>query len=289
MYDQIASNKRKSYLLIGFFFILILALAFLFSYLTGLGGFGVIIAAFLAILLTLGNYYYSDDLVIAVSGAKPADERQYLQLHNEVEEMAIAAGIPKPRVYVVQDEAINAFATGRNPGHSVIAVTTGALKKLKRDELEGVIAHEMSHIKNYDVRFMTLAAVMVGIVVILSDIMLRMRWGGNDRGGGRASAFILIIGILFAIFAPIFAKLVQLAISRKREFLADASGALLTRYPDGLANALEKIKNDALPTQNANGATAPLYFANPFTKKKMASLFMSHPPIEERIAALRKM
>ena len=226
-------------------------------------------------------------------------KEEYPYLYNVVEGLAIAAGVPAPRCYVIDDTAPNAFATGRNPQHAVICVTTGILQKLDRVELEGVVAHEMSHIKNYDIRLQTVVVVMAGVVALLSDWMLRsFFWGGGrrrggreGRGGGGAGAILVVVGLALALLAPLFATIIQLAVSRKREFLADASGAMLTRYPAGLASALRKISADTEPLEAANKATAHLYIVNPLKDIKGAvnKLFSTHPPIEERIAALEKM
>jgi heat shock protein HtpX len=227
---------------------------------------------------------------------------EYPYLYNVVEGLAIAAGIPKPRCYVIDDTAPNAFASGRNPENAVVVVTTGILKKLNRAELEGVIAHELSHIKNYDILVQTLAVVMVGVIVLLSDWILRtFLWGGgrrrrtsSEREGGNAGAVLVIVALALAILSPLFAQLLRLAVSRKREFLADADGALLTRYPPGLASALRKLSADTEPLEAANKATAHMYIVNPLKGQKhgggaMARLFSTHPPIEERVAALEKM
>jgi len=293
LYRQIQDNKLKSWFFVGFLFILIVATSFFFGILTGMDTPAIIVLAFvLSILLTLGSYHYSDSIVVAATGAKPADEKEYRRLHSLVEGLCIASGIPKPKVYVLEDKAINAFATGRDPQHAVLCVTTGALEKLDKSELEGVIAHEMSHIKNYDMRFMTFAVVMVGIVGLISNIALRsMFWGGGRRDDNRGNAgwILLVIGIIFIILAPIFAKLVQLAVSRKREYLADASGAFLTRYPDGLASALKKIKLESLPVKTASTTTESLFFANPLNASAWNNLFSTHPPIDERIKRLESM
>lgn len=299
MYEQIASNKRKSIFLILFFVVLIFALAWAFGQVTEFGSYAIIPAVIIALLMTWGSYYYSDKIVLAVSRAKPVTKAEYPYLYNIVEGLAIAAGLPKPRCYVIDDSAPNAFATGRNPDKAVVAVTTGLLEKLNRAELEGVIAHEMSHIKNYDVLVQTLAVVMVGVVVLLSDwIMRTFLWGGgrrrrSDKGGGNAGAILALIALALAILSPIIAQLLKLAVSRKREFLADADGALLTRYPPGLASALKKLSADKEPLEVANKATAHMYIVNPLKDQKrggaMAKLFSTHPPIEDRIAALEKM
>ena len=295
MYEQIASNKRKSFFLILFFLCLIFGLAWLFGELTGWGPQGLVIAVVIAVAMTFGSYYASDKIVLAISKARPVTKKEYPHLYNVVEGLAIAAGLPKPRCYIIDDTAPNAFATGRNPKNSIIVVTSGLLQKLNRAELEGVIAHEMSHIKNYNMLVMTLAVVMVGVVALLSDWILRsFLWGGRRRSskdGGNIGAIIVVVGLILAIFSPLIAQLIRLAVSRKREFLADANGAFLTRYPPGLASALKKLAADREPLEAANKATAHLYIVNPLKdiKGSVNKLFSTHPPIQERIAALDKM
>jgi heat shock protein HtpX len=299
MYEQITRNKWKSFLLILFFLCLIFAISWAFGEVTGLGTQGLIFAGIIAVAMTFGSYYASDKIVLAISRARPVKKEDYPYLYNVVEGLAIAAGLPKPRCYVIDDTAPNAFASGRNPENSVIVVTTGLLQKLNRAELEGVIAHEMSHIKNYDVLVQTLAVVMVGVVALLSDWTLRtFFWGGGRRrsrdrsgGGGNAAAILIVVALVLAILSPIIAQLLRLAISRKREFLADANGALITRYPPGLASALKKLSADREPLEAANKATAHLYIVNPLKniKGRVNKLFSTHPPIEERVAALEKM
>jgi len=297
MYEQIARNKWKSFFLILFFLGLIFALTWLFSELTGLGPHGLILAVVIAMVMTFGSYYASDKIVLAISRAKPVTKQEYPYLYNVVEGLAIAAGLPKPRCYIIDDTAPNAFASGRNPKNSVIVVTKGLLQKLNRAELEGVIGHEMAHIKNYDVLVQTLAVVMVGVVALLSDWILRsFLWGGGRRrskskGGGNAGAILIVVGLVLAVLSPLISQLIRLAISRKREFLADANGALLTRYPPGLASALRKLAADREPLEAANKATAHLYIVNPLKdiKGQVNKLFSTHPPIEERVAALEKM
>jgi heat shock protein HtpX len=299
MYEQITRNKWRSFFLILFFLCLIFAISWAFGEVTGWGTEGLIIAGVIAVAMTFGSYYASDKIVLAISLARPVKKEDYPYLYNVVEGLAIAAGLPKPRCYVIDDTAPNAFASGRNPENSVIVVTTGLLQKLDRAELEGVIAHEMSHIKNYDVLVQTLAVVMVGIVALLSDWTLRtFFWGGGRRrsrdrgsGGGNAAAIFIVVALVLAILSPIIAQLLRLAISRKREFLADANGALLTRYPPGLASALKKLSADREPLEAANKATAHLYIVNPLKniKGRVNKLFSTHPPIEERVAALEKM
>ncbi len=299
MYEQITRNKWRSFFLILFFLCLIYAISWAFGQVTGWGTGGLIIAGIIAVAMTFGSYYASDKIVLAISRARPVKKEDYPYLYNVVEGLAIAAGLPKPRCYVIDDTAPNAFASGRNPENAVIVVTTGLLQKLDRAELEGVIAHEMSHIKNYDILVQTLAVVMVGIVALLSDWTLRtFFWGGGRRrsrsrgeGSGNAAAILIVAALILAILSPIVAQLLRLAISRKREFLADASGALLTRYPPGLASALKKLSADREPLEAANKATAHLYIVNPLKniKGRVNKLFSTHPPIEERVAALEKM
>ena len=294
MYERIASNKRRSALLVILFFGLIAVLAALLGAATGMGRAGFALAVVLSTVMTLVSYYASDSIVLAISRAKPARREDYPQLVNAVEGLTMAAGLPQPpRVYVIDDTAPNAFASGRNPGKAVVCVTTGLLSKLDRTELEGVVAHEMSHIKNYDVRLQTLVVVMVGVVALLSDWILRsFFWGGRRRGkGGGGAAVFILVGLVLAALSPLIARLIQFAVSRRREFLADADGALLTRYPAGLASALRKIAADKEPLEAANKATAHLYIVNPLKDVKGAvnRLFSTHPPLEERITALEKM
>ncbi|MDP1808237.1 MAG: M48 family metallopeptidase [Actinomycetota bacterium] len=295
MYEEITSNKRRSWLLIFVFVSLVGAIGWIFGQLTQFGYGGLVVAVAVAIVMAVGSYYNSDKVVLAMSHAHPADPKQYQFLHNTVEGLAIAAGIPKPKIYVIDDAAPNAFATGRDPDHSVIAVTTGLLAKMDRLELEGVVAHEMSHIRNYDIKFMTLTVVLVGVVILLSHWLLRsFWWGGRDReeGGGGGFIILMVVGLVLAILAPILAQLIKLAVSRKREYLADANGALLTRYPAGLAGALRKIAADPAPLAGANEATAPLYISPPKQRGltgKVKELWSTHPPTEERIKRLEAM
>lgn len=298
MYKQISRNKRRSFFLILFFFALIFVLTWVFGQMTELGAYALIPALVIAVLATFTSYFYSDRIALAVSRARPVKKEEYPHLYNVVEGLAIAAGLPKPRCYVINDTAPNAFATGRNPENSVIVVTEGLLSKLNRVELEGIIAHEMSHIKNYDILVQTLAVVMVGVIALLSDwIMRSFFWGGgkrrsSDRGkSGNAAAIFLVVGLILAILSPLIAQLLRLAVSRKREFLADASSAMMTRYPAGLASALRKLAADKEPLEVANKATAHMYIINPLKEHKgrMNKLFSTHPPIEERIAALESM
>jgi heat shock protein HtpX len=297
MYEQISRNKWKSAALVVFFMAFIFLLTWFFEYVTGWGKGGLVLAVVVSMAMAAAGYYSSDKVVLAISRARPVTKEEYPYLYNVVEGLAIAAGLLAPRCYVIDDTAPNAFATGRNPEHAVICVTTGILEKLNRVELEGVIAHEMSHIKNLDIRLQTVVVVMAGVVALLSDWMLRsFLWGGRRRGsrdsrGGGAGAILILVGLALAVLSPLIAMIIQLAVSRKREFLADASGAMLTRYPAGLASALRKISADTEPLEAANKATAHLYIVNPLKNIKggVNKLFSTHPPIEERIAALEKM
>jgi len=294
MYKEIDSNKRRTILLMGLFLIFVIGLGYLLSYVFD-NQLILVIAVIIAVVQALVSYYYSDSITLMVSGAKEVPRKEpFLELCRIIENLSITAGLPKPKIYLIQDAAPNAFATGRDPKHASIAVTFGLLDKLNKTELEGVIAHELSHVGNFDIRLMTIIVVLVGVVALLSDFFLRWTWFGGGRrrsdsdGGGQIQLILFIITIALAILAPLAATLIQLAISRKREYLADASGALLTRYPEGLASALEKISQSATPLKRANRATAHLYIADPF-KKKVIGLFATHPPIEERIKKLRAM
>lgn len=247
---------------------------------------------------SIGSYFYGDKFVIAMSGARPADRKRDFDFYTVTENLAMSAGLPKPKLYVIEDTAMNAFATGRDPEHAIVVATSGILQQLDRRELEGVIAHELSHIKNFDIRLMLLVTVLVGTLVFLTDWFLRSLWWGGrgrdreDRGGSNSGIF-MIVGIALAILAPILATVMKLAISRQREYLADASGAAITRYPEGLARALEKLGGDREVLEAATDATAHLYITNPFKGKKFtamfASLFDTHPPIAERVKRLRSM
>ncbi len=294
IYEEIGSNVRKSYLLMFVFLGIIILLGYLIGAFFKMPYFGLAIAFIISFIFILFSYFSGDKVVLALNKAKEANKKEHAYLINTVEGLAIAAGISKPKIYVVNDPSINAFAVGRDPKHASVAVTTGALKKLNRQELEGVVAHELSHVKNYDIRMMMLAVMLAGIVVVLADFMVRsFIWGrGRDDDRGGIGIILLVVGLVFAILAPIFAELIKLAISRRREYLADASGALLTRYPPGLASALKKIQKDNEPaTVTANQATASLYIANPFknTKGLFINLFSTHPPIEDRIKRLDAM
>lgn len=292
LYDHIRINKLKSALLVGGVLALVIGAVALYSW-SVRGDLALpILAAITAIPSSLIGYYQGDKIALYANGAQEVAPQAAPDLHNLIENIALTAGVPKPRLYIIDSPALNAFATGRDPLHASVAVTRGLIAALERSELEGVLAHELSHVRNYDVRFATLVAVFVGFLVILSDLFLRVTaWGGlgrrnNNREGGQLGALLGIVGLVFLILSPLFAKLIQLAISRQREFLADASAALLTRYPEGLARALEKIAAGP-PLEGASHATAHLYIANPFRGQTLASLFSTHPPVAERIRRLR--
>jgi len=292
MEEQIAANKRNSIILIGIVSVVLVSLGYVFAqiYDPSLVFVFLIIAVIISTLGTVASYWYSDKIVLSVTKTREPTPIEQAHLSNVVEGLAIAAGIPAPRFVIIADEDnLNAFATGRDPNHAVLAVTSALLKVMNREELEGVIAHEMSHIENYDIRFASMVAVLVGIVVIASQIFLRSMWfsgGGRDKRDG--NAIFLVVGIVLAILAPIFTQLIQLAVSRQREYLADSSGAYLTRNPNGLASALEKIKDQNTNTK-VNGAVSHLYFTNPLLSKNADSWFATHPPIDERIKRLKEM
>ena len=290
-YDQIAKNKRNSVILTIFVVGLVVGLVFTIGYIffPSLAIFFLIFAVVLMAGHVYLSYNYGDSIVLKATNAKPADPVKHIHLINTVEGLSIAAGIPPPKVYVVEDPEINAFACGKNPNHASIAVTTGALKNLNRVELEGVVGHEISHIKNYDIRFMTLIAVLVGLAAILSYMLLRAYWyggRGNKRGG--KEGLLIIVGFILAILAPIVSRLVQAMVSRRREFLADASSVQLTRYPEGLASALEKIKKKNSGKMNVSESISHLFISDP-NRSPLDALFATHPPLEKRIEVLRAM
>jgi len=292
LYTQQSINIRKTWLLMAVFLIFVIVLGWLFSYLYSNPTILYLAAAF-SVIINLLSYWFSDKIALAVAGAKVIDKKNHPELYRVVENLAATAGLPLPKVAIISDSAPNAFATGRNKEKAVVAVTTGLLEKLNKTELEGVIAHELSHIGNRDILLSTVVVVLVGFIALLSDMFLRsMFWGGGDRDRGqRAQLVLLFAGIVLAILAPIAATLIQLAISRKREFLADSAGALLTRQPEGLASALEKIASHPTSLRRANKATAHLYIASPFKGQQatgwLTKLFLTHPPVEERIRVLR--
>jgi heat shock protein HtpX len=301
VYEQIASNKRKSVLLVLGALVLLGGVGYLIGYLYASGPIGLVIALGIALAMSIGSYRYGDRVVLASARAREVSPEDEPRLHNVVEGLAIASGIPKPRVYVVPERSPNAFATGRNPEHSSVAVTQGLLELMNRVELEGVIAHELSHVVDRDILVGTIVATLVGAVILISEFFMRAFWWGgfrgrrgNDQGGGAAELILFAVGFLLLILAPIFGQIIQLAVSRQREYLADAQGALLTRYPPGLAAALKKIAASEHAMRSANNATAHLWLDQPsrFPGERtglMEKLFNTHPPIQDRIRRLEEM
>jgi len=290
LYQQRSSNVVKTWALMAGFFLIVMAIGWAVSWYYGSPTilYGAVV---FALLMNVGSYWFSDKIALSMNGAKPASREEYFDLYTVTENLAITAGLPMPKLYVIQDPAPNAFATGRDEKHAVVAVTTGLLQILDRTELEGVIAHELSHIKNKDMLVMTVAVVLAGFVAIVADIFLRMSLfgGGSQDRDSKAGVIFAVLAVVAVILAPIAAQLIQLAISRRREFLADSSGALLTRYPEGLASALQKIAGDGRPMRHANHATAHLFIGNPFggeAGKFVNKLFATHPPVEARVYAL---
>lgn len=297
--DQISRNKTKSFFLIVLIFIFFIILGYVISLILDPSYFFfiMIIAVIFSLIYVLVGYYNSDKIALASVKAKPASRTEHRMFYHAVEGISISSGLPMPKLYVMESKEINAFASGRNPNKAVICFTTGALEKLNKQELEGVVAHEMSHIANYDIRFMTLTAVLIGMVSIVAQIFLRSLWfsslsGGSNQKDGKMQALLIILGIVFAILAPIAAQMVSFSISRKREYAADASGVKFTRYPTGLANALKKIKSEHVPESERKHkvakALAPLFISDPF-KRKINNAFSTHPPIEKRIKKLEAM
>jgi heat shock protein HtpX len=292
LYTQADKNTRLTWLYITGFLVFVIFVGYVFA---GAMNNSLIlyIAVAFSILMSFASYWWSDKIVLAMSGAKPVTHENAREVYHLVENLCITAGLPAPKIYIIEDSAPNAFATGRDPEHGVICLTTGIIQKLEKTELEGVIAHELSHIGNRDILLSTVVVILVGFVALMADWFRHWAWfGGRSRdneAGGQLRLILMILAIVLSILAPIAAMLMQLAISRKREFLADADGALLTRYPEGLARALEKISADTEPLEVANRATAHLFIANPFKGKNITKLFMTHPPIEERVKSLRGM
>ena len=300
MFQNIKKNKLESGVIIGIFIIVITLIVYFICNALNLGTISIVIALIFSIASAWGSYYYSDKIVLSVNKARPATKEEDQKLVNILDALMVSSGLQsKPRLYVVEDPQPNAFATGRNPENAVICVTTGLLEKLDYYELEGVIAHEMSHIKNYDIRLSCVVSVMVGFIVMLADMFSRVLfWGGLDRDNdsdNKANGILMIIGLIFLILSPIFGSLMQLALSRKREFLADATAVEFTRNPDGLISALEKLENDPNQLKTANSATANMYIVNPFKKdtkegkKKTTSIWSTHPSTQDRIEALRNL
>lgn len=291
LYDHQDKNTRLTWFYITLFLVFVIGVGYVFA---GAMGDSVILYAAVgfSVLMSLASYWWSDKIVLKMSNAHELDPQEHLEIYRLVENLCITAGLPLPKIYIMEDTALNAFATGRNPEHGVICLTTGIIARLNRQELEGVIAHELSHIGNRDTLVSTVVVILVGFIALLADWFRHFAFfgGGRDNDNkGQVQVIFFILAIILSILAPLAATLIQLAISRKREFLADASGALLTRYPEGLASALQKISGDTEPLEAANRATAHLYISNPLRGKQFSKLFMTHPPIEERIAALRGM
>ena len=302
MFDQVAANKRRSAVLMGLFVVLVALVAFALSLLLSLGPIGLVVGIVIAVGIAVVSYLRSDSVALAMSHATEASEADYPRLHNVVDGLCIAAGLPKPALYVIDDDAPNAFATGRNPRHASIAVTSGLLEKMDRIELEAIVAHELSHIGNYDTLVMAVAVTTVGVTALLSDFAFRFLWWGGPRHKddqnthGGVGVVMVLFGLVFIIFAPLAAQLLRFAVSRRREFLADVSGVELTRYPPGLISALEKLKADQTVVHSASKATAHLWIESPLAvdegagrQVRLNRLFTTHPPIDERIDALREL
>ena len=295
VYNQISENKVKTFLIMFFFILIFSSFFFLLGkYFDSPWGY-FFLGFFISSVSSIGSYFYGDKLVLLTTGAQLANKRQFFNFYTVTENLALAAGLPMPKLYVINDPSPNAFATGRDPKHAVVCATTGLLEMMNRTELEGIIAHELSHVKNYDILLASIVAVLVGTLALISDWVIRSMWwhrGGRDDDRNNFSPIFLVLFIIALILTPIIATLIQLAISRKREYLADASGVLLTRYPEGLVHALEKLKNDQLPLSHVASSTAHLFIDNPFKKKNaswLVNLFSTHPPIEERIKILKGM
>ncbi|MFC1663233.1 M48 family metallopeptidase [Patescibacteria group bacterium] len=293
-YQHISVNKRRSVVLVAVFIVVLGLLGWLFGYLLEFGYAGVAIALIIAVVMSLTSFYSGDKIALWTAGAKPIKKDDNPYLYRIVENLTITAGLPMPKIFIMDDPALNAFATGRDPQHASVAFTTGIIEKLENEELEAVAAHELSHIKNYDIRLLMIVVVLVGSVAMMSHFFLRAQLfglGGRRNRSGQAGTILLLIGIVLAILSPLIAQLIKLSISRRREFLADADASLLTRYPEGLASALRKIHINNRPLRRANPATAHLFLANPFGTrgKGMTKLFSTHPPVEERIKALEQM
>ncbi len=301
VYESVDSNKRKSFLIMVLFVAFVTGVVYLFGKVLGYGLGFIGLALIFSGFASLGSYYYGDKLILALSGARAADKKKDFQFYTVTENLCLAAQVPMPKLYVIDDSAPNAFATGRDPQHAAVCATTGLLQKLNRTELEGVVGHELTHVRNFDTRLMAIVTILIGTVALLADWFMRSLWWGGGRrnrdeeGGGQLQAILLVVAILAAILAPIIGQLIQLAISRRREYLADAGSVMLTRQPNGLIQALEKISADPDPLEAANRATAHLYIINPFKEKSQAlvgwfsHLFDTHPPISDRIKALEAM
>lgn len=295
-YNLVSSNKHKSVIVVLVFFIFVVAIAWIITQLLDYPISFMGAALIMSGLMSFGSYYYSDKIILSISSAKPASRDQFFDFYTAAENLSMAAQVPMPKLYVIEDTAMNAFATGRDPKHAVVCATTGLLSRLNRTEIEGVIAHELAHVKNYDIRLMSLVTILVGFIALIADWVLRASlWGGSDksdRDSGKFGAILAVVGLLLVLLSPIIANLIKLAISRRREFLADATAVSITRQPSGLISALQKISQDREPLEAANKATAHLYIANPLKNHHdavgwFANLFNTHPPVLERIQALQ--
>lgn len=289
IYEQISENKIRSVVIISLFITFIIAVGYLLSVSFNLDYSFLIIAVIIASFSSLAGYFYGDQIVLKINQARPVTREEFFNFYTVVENLSIVNQTPVPKIYVIDSEAPNAFATGRDPDHAVVCATIGLLKKLNRTELEAVVAHELSHIKNYDIRLMTLVSVLVGSLSILINTATRTSFLRKNNNNNHSSGVLALIGFILIIFSPIIAKIIQLAISRRREYFADASAIKLTRQPQGLIDALTKISSDDSRLETASTATATLYITNPFNKNKLASMFSTHPPIEDRIKALQEM
>lgn len=297
-YQLVTSNKRRSTIIIAAFILFIVGAAYFMTYAFGYSYDVVAIALIFSGTTSFASYWWSDKIILAISNARPASREEFFDFYTTIENIALSQRLPMPRLYVIKDTAMNAFATGRDPEHAVICATTGLLSRLNRAEIEGVMAHELSHVKNYDIRLMSIVTILVGLIALLADWLLRARRFGsrrssnNRRNGGQIQTVMVVIGFLLALLSPIIAQLIKLALSRRREYLADSTAAAMSKNPEGLASALEKLRMDKEPLEAANKATAHLYIANPLKNRHdaigmFANLFQTHPPIEERIARLR--
>lgn len=289
MYSQITANKRKTWVLIAIFVAFILGLGFVLQQWQGYGPESLVAAGVISLAMTLFSYYASDKIALNSAGAQRISKEDNPYVFRIVENLTITAGLPMPKVHIIDSPALNAFATGRDPQHASIAVTTGLIEALENEELEGVIAHELSHIQNYDIRVMTIVVVLVGLISLLAQWSFRLGGGRRSSGDSNRGNIVAVVGLVLLLISPLIAELIKLAVSRKREYLADASGSLLTRYPEGLARALEKIQASDVPLTGANTAIAHLFISNPLKGRSISSLFSTHPPIAERIKRLREM
>jgi len=300
-YNLVAANKRKSFLIIAFFMIFIMGTTYVMARGFGYGLDVVGLALIFSGVMSFTSYWFSDKIILSISGARPAKREEFFDFYTVTENLTMSQRLPMPKLYVIEDTAMNAFATGRDPEHAVVCATTGLLSRLERSEIEGVVAHELSHVKNYDMLLMSIVTILVGVVALLADWMLRMtafgggrKRDGDSNGGGQLQLIFFVVGIILALLSPLISQLIQLAISRRREFFADASAVEMTKNPQGLARALQKISQDREPLEAANKATAHLYFANPLKNLNNAvglfsSLFATHPPVEQRLEALRSL